>query len=147
MTRPLLFIDLKPTFSAEELVQKISSYSDDLMNSAKNAWRLGDAAHVLLSTLAPPEARDDPHALARFAKALPIPLAGPKPIVEAISSAGGVLFSELNSNLMLKKLPGLFVAGEMIDWEAPTGGYLLQGCFATGLRAAQGALKYLSVIS
>jgi uncharacterized flavoprotein (TIGR03862 family) len=147
MTRPLLFIDLKPTFSAEELVQKISSYSDDLMNSAKNAWRLGDAAHVLLSTLAPPEARDDPHALARFAKALPIPLAGPRPIVEAISSAGGVLFSELNNNLMLKKLPGLFVAGEMIDWEAPTGGYLLQGCFATGLRAAQGALKYLSVIS
>jgi hypothetical protein len=147
MTRPLLTIDLKPTFSAEELVQKISSYSDDLMNSAKNAWRLGDAAHVLLSTLAPPEARDDPHALARFAKALPIPLAGPRPIVEAISSAGGVLFSELNNNLMLKKLPGLFVAGEMIDWEAPTGGYLLQGCFATGLRAAQGALKYLSVIS
>jgi uncharacterized flavoprotein (TIGR03862 family) len=144
MTRPLLFIDLKPTFSAEELVQKISSYSDDLMNSAKKSWRLGDAAHALLGTLAPPEARDDPHALARFAKRLPIPLTRPRPIAEAISSAGGVLFSELNNDLMFRKLAGLFVTGEMLDWEAPTGGYLLQGCFATGLRAAQGALKYLS---
>lgn len=147
MAHPLLFIDLKPTFSTEELAQKISSYSGDFINSAKKAWRLGNAAHALLSTLAPPEARNAPHALASFAKRLPIPLTGPRPIAEAISSAGGVSFEELNDNLMLKNHPGLFVTGEMIDWEAPTGGYLLQGCFATGLRAAQGALKYLSVIS
>jgi len=144
MASPLLFIDLKPTFSSEELVQKISSYSGDFINSAKKVWRLGNAAHALLSTLAPPEARDDPHALASFAKRLPIPLTGPRPIAEAISSAGGVSFEELNEDLMLKNHPGLFVAGEMIDWEAPTGGYLLQGCFTTGSRAALGALRYLN---
>jgi hypothetical protein len=65
----------------------------------------------------------------------------PRPIAEAISSAGGVAFSELNEDLMVKRFPGLFVAGEMIDWEAPTGGYLLQGCFATATRAARGNHK------
>ena len=144
MAQPLLFIDLKPTFSSEELAQKISSYLGDFINSAKKVWRLGNAAHALLSTLAPPETRDDPHALASFAKRLPIPLTGPRPIAEAISSAGGVSFEELNEDLMLKNHPGLFVAGEMIDWEAPTGGYLLQGCFTTGSRAALGALRYLN---
>ena len=141
---PHIFIDLKPSFSSEELAQKISSYSGNFINSAKKAWRLGNAAHVLLGTLAPPEAHDDPHALARFAKRLPIPLTRPRPIAEAISSAGGVSFDELNEDLMLKNHPGLFATGEMIDWEAPTGGYLLQGCFATGTRAARGVLKYLS---
>jgi predicted flavoprotein YhiN len=66
-------------------------------------------------------------------------LSGPRPIAEAISSAGGVPWSELDQNLMLRKLPGVFVAGEMIDWEAPTGGYLLQGCFSTGTRAGRAA--------
>ena len=69
-------------------------------------------------------------------------LRGPRPIAEAISSAGGVAWRELDDSLMLRKLPGLFVAGEMIDWEAPTGGYLLQGCFATGTRAARGAIAF-----
>ena len=63
---------------------------------------------------------------------------------EAISSAGGVPWSELDSDLMLTWHPGIFVAGEMIDWEAPTGGYLLQGCFATGTRAGRGASRYLT---
>jgi len=144
MSQPLITVDLKPTFSVEELVQKLSSYSDDFITSSKKAWRLGNAAHTLLSTLAPAEARVDHHALARFAKALPIHLTGPRPIAEAISSAGGIRCSELNDDLMIKKHPGLFVAGEMIDWEAPTGGYLLQGCFATGTRAARGALQYLN---
>ena len=63
----------------------------------------------------------------------------PRPIAEAISSAGGVPWRELDENLMLRKLPGVFVAGEMIDWEAPTGGYLLQGCFATATRAGRAA--------
>jgi len=144
MSQPLINVDLKPTFSVEELVQKLSSYPGDFISSSKKAWRLGNAAHNLLSTLAPAEARADHYSLALFAKAVPIPLTGPRPIAEAISSAGGVRYSELNDDLMLRKLPGLFVAGEMIDWEAPTGGYLLQGCFATGARAAQGTLRYLS---
>jgi predicted flavoprotein YhiN len=65
-------------------------------------------------------------------------------LAEAISSAGGVRWSELNEQLMLRRVPGVFVAGEMIDWEAPTGGYLLHGCFATGTRAARGALAWVS---
>ena len=70
-----------------------------------------------------------------------LPLRGPRPIAEAISSAGGVRWDELDQNLMLRKMPGIFVAGEMIDWEAPTGGYLLQGCFATGTRAGRAAAQ------
>ena len=73
---------------------------------------------------------------------MPLRLSGPRPLAEAISSAGGVRWSELDDRLMLTRLPGVFLAGEMIDWEAPTGGYLLQGCFATGTRAARGALAY-----
>jgi predicted flavoprotein YhiN len=70
-----------------------------------------------------------------------IPLIRPRPVAEAISSAGGVCWSELDEQLMIKKLPGFFVAGEMIDWEAPTGGYLLQACFATGTWAGRAALS------
>ena len=81
--------------------------------------------------------------LAAIARQCPIPLTGPRPLAEAISSAGGVRWSELDEFLMLKRLPGVFLAGEMIDWEAPTGGYLLQGCFATGTRAARGVLRQI----
>jgi len=144
MSQPLISIDLKPSFSVQELEQKLSSYSGNFVGAAKKAWRLGNAAHVLIDILAPEESRNNPLALARFAKAVPIPLTGPRPIGEAISSAGGVRHSELNDDLMIRNHPGLFVAGEMIDWEAPTGGYLLQGCFATGTRAARGAIRYLS---
>lgn len=76
-------------------------------------------------------------------KALPLPLVRVRPIEEAISSAGGVCFEALDENLMITKLPGVFCTGEMLDWEAPTGGYLLTACFATGRAAGLGALKYL----
>lgn len=71
----------------------------------------------------------------------PLPLRGPRPVAEAISSAGGVAWEELDDALQLKKLPGVFVCGEMIDWEAPTGGYLLQGCFTTATMAARGVVE------
>jgi predicted flavoprotein YhiN len=70
-------------------------------------------------------------------------LESPRPVAEAISTAGGVRWSELTQALMLEKMPGVFLAGEMIDWEAPTGGYLLQGCFSTGTRAGRAAASYL----
>ena len=76
-------------------------------------------------------------------KALPLHLRSPRPIDEAISCAGGIVFEELNEDLMIKKLEGVFCAGEMLDWEAPTGGYLLTACFATGRAAGLGALKWL----
>ncbi len=85
----------------------------------------------------------DPLALARAIKSLPLTLVAPRPIDEAISSAGGVCFDALDDALMLRDVPGVFCAGEMLDWEAPTGGYLLTACFASGRVAGQGALNYL----
>ena len=143
LPKPALIIDLKPSFSDQDLAHKIHTSSGDFLSVAITAWRLGKAAASLLGHFAPVEAFKDPLLLASSAKSLVIPLTGPRPIAEAISSAGGVAFSELDEQLMVKRLPGLFVAGEMIDWEAPTGGYLLQGCFATGTRAAKGAVNFL----
>ena len=77
-------------------------------------------------------------------KALPLKLLAPRPIDEAISCAGGICFDELNNDLMCKKMAGIFCAGEMLDWEAPTGGYLLTACFATGRAAGFGVLKWLN---
>ena len=82
--------------------------------------------------------------LAELINAVPLQLTGIAPIARAISSAGGITFDELDADFMLRRLPGVFAAGEMLDWEAPTGGYLLQACFATGVAAGQGALKYLA---
>ena len=144
LSLPLLTLDLKPSFSIQELADKIHHFSGDIFSHAIAQWRLGKAASSLLKHFSPPEALTTPLLLARSAKSLAIPLSGPRPIAEAISSAGGVAFSELDEQLMVKRLPGLFVAGEMIDWEAPTGGYLLQGCFATGTRAGMGALNFLN---
>jgi predicted flavoprotein YhiN len=76
-------------------------------------------------------------------KHLEIPLIAPRPLEEAISSAGGVTFESLDENLMFRTLPGVFCAGEMLDWEAPTGGYLLTACFASGRVAAKGVLKWM----
>lgn len=90
-----------------------------------------------IGTLAP----DD---LAAAIKALPLPVVAPRPIAEAISSAGGVTFASIDENLMLKALPGTFVAGEMLDWEAPTGGYLLTACLASGRTAARGIEAWLT---
>jgi hypothetical protein len=87
---------------------------------------------------------DDPAVLARTLKALPLRLTATRPIDEAISSAGGVLFEALDDHLMLRNLPGVFCAGEMLDWEAPTGGYLLTACFASGRAAGLGALAWLN---
>ena len=86
----------------------------------------------------------DPARLAAAIKALPLRLVAPRPLEEAISTAGGVVFDELDDRLMIRALPGLFCAGEMLDWEAPTGGYLLTACFATGLVAGAGAAAWLT---
>ena len=85
-----------------------------------------------------------PTELARLIKDVPVRLTGPAPIARAISSAGGIKFAEVAENFMLRRKRGVFVAGEMLDWEAPTGGYLLQGCFATGAAAGRGVLDWLA---
>lgn len=139
MPEPAIAIDLKPAHSHEQLVSKMESVRRNFSAEARQRWKLSDAAYALLAR----NDWTDVHSLAREVKNCVISLKGPRPIAEAISSAGGVCWSEIDSSLMLKKLPGLFVAGEMIDWEAPTGGYLLQGCFATGSLAAKSALAWI----
>ena len=143
LENPSLTLDLKPSFTAEELALKIQHASSDLLDAALKSWKLSPVGVSLLKHFSDPHAIKTPLGLAKAAKRITIPLTAPRPLAEAISSAGGVLFSELDDSLMMKRLPGLFVAGEMMDWEAPTGGYLLQGCFATGTRAAKGAIAYL----
>ena len=89
-----------------------------------------------------PAALGDPAATARALKALPLPLAGPRPLDEAISTAGGVARAALDAGLMLRARPGVFCAGEMLDWDAPTGGYLLTACLATGRHAGRAAARW-----
>jgi predicted flavoprotein YhiN len=86
----------------------------------------------------------EPAALAALIKSAPVRLVATAGLARAISTAGGVELSEVNDNFMLMRRPGVFLAGEMLDWEAPTGGYLLQACFATGAAAARGALHWLA---
>jgi uncharacterized flavoprotein (TIGR03862 family) len=139
MAQPMLTIDFKPTFTVEALVEKLGAVSGDPLPAAIRAWRLSPAAAALLATAG----CSDTAALARAAKAFPVYLTGPRPVAEAISSAGGLCWSALDARLMIQSMPGCFVAGEMIDWEAPTGGYLLQGCFATGRHAGTHAARWL----
>ncbi|MEY2560046.1 MAG: hypothetical protein QOG51_461 [Verrucomicrobiota bacterium] len=134
MSEPSVAIDFKPQLTVETLRERIANLPD--AREWFRAWKLSAGAVALLETISPTE---DCEELLGRVKNFVLPLRGPRPIAEAISSAGGVPWAELDENLMLRKLPGIFVAGEMIDWEAPTGGYLLQGCFATGTRAGRGA--------
>jgi len=140
MPEPALVVDLKPEVPEETLLRKMESVRRDFLDAAATRWKLGGPARLLLDHFHGPF--HDVGTLAHAAKNLAIPLTGPRPIAEAISSAGGVAWSEIDDTLMLHKLPGVFVAGEMIDWEAPTGGYLIQACFATATHAARGALAF-----
>jgi uncharacterized flavoprotein (TIGR03862 family) len=132
--RPAITIDLKPGATEEQLAAKLGSDPRDLLATANRVWRLSPSATALLRLKPVKSGRE----LAALAKNFWIRLKGPRPLAEAISSAGGVAWKELTDHLMLRKLPGWFCAGEMIDWEAPTGGYLIQGCFSTATRAARG---------
>jgi predicted flavoprotein YhiN len=99
----------------------------------------------LLRECVPSPVFQDPLRLAAVIKALEIPVLRPRPIDEAISTAGGVAFEALDEHLMIRELPGVFCAGEMLDWEAPTGGYLLTACLSTGYAAAQGVLRRFKI--
>lgn len=136
LAAPRLAIDFKPQLSVEQMRERVAN----LQERAEwfRAWKLSVGTIALLETM-PPDDRADREGTIVRVKDFTIDLIGPRPIAEAISSAGGVPWRELNDSLMLRKLPGVFVAGEMIDWEAPTGGYLLQGCFATANRAGRAA--------
>lgn len=139
---PVIRIDLKPGNSVEQLVRKMGPARRNLISEAAARWKLPAAARALLEHHPDRELWTSPARLAEAAKSLPIVLTRPRPISEAISSAGGVRWCEIDETLMLRKLPGVFVAGEMIDWDAPTGGYLMQGCFASGTQAGRAAREW-----
>jgi uncharacterized flavoprotein (TIGR03862 family) len=139
---PEIILDLKPENSIAQLVRKLGPTERNFLSEARSRWRLSAPAHAVLAYATSGREIASAEALAQNAKHCPLRLSGPRPLAEAISSAGGVCWKELDEHLMLRRMPGVFVAGEMIDWEAPTGGYLLQGCFATGTRAARDALAF-----
>jgi hypothetical protein len=140
MKEPLLTLDFKPTFTIEKLVGKMESAKKNFLAESQYRWKLSEPMRMILDHFHGPFSSAE-H-LAQHAKACRIPLTKTRPIEEAISSSGGIPWQTITDQLMIKSLPGVFVAGEMIDWEAPTGGYLLQGCFASGTRAAEAALAF-----
>ncbi|MGI9479547.1 MAG: TIGR03862 family flavoprotein [Hyphomicrobiaceae bacterium] len=144
-----LTIDLKPDIDHPTLTSLFarSRGKQSMVTYLRKAVRLPPVAIGLLQEVAletgRPLANLSPENLAIAVKAVPLTLCGTSPIDRAISSAGGVRFEEVDSRFMLHKRPGVFIAGEMLDWEAPTGGYLLQACFATGVAAGKGAIDWL----
>lgn len=138
-------LDLLPDLSEAEVIRRLSRPRGkaSLANHLRKVLKLGAARMALLQEFARPLPQD-PADLAALAKALPVRHAGLRPMDEAISTAGGVRRAALDADLMLKARPGTFCAGEMLDWEAPTGGYLLTGCLATGRWAGRAAARYLT---
>ncbi|MGX5734921.1 NAD(P)/FAD-dependent oxidoreductase [Bosea thiooxidans] len=141
-----ILIDLRPGVTAADLVQRLAKRrkGETLSNHLRKAAGLPPVAIALLREAAGTALPADPQALAALIKAAPLRLDAPMPIARAISTAGGVARAEIDAGFMLKRLPGVFVAGEMLDWEAPTGGYLLQASFATGVAAAEGMKEWLA---
>ncbi len=139
-----LTLDLVPDLDGETVAERLARPRGRLSraNHLRRALRLDPARLALLNEFARP-LPDDPKALARLVKALPVLHAGLRPMDEAISTAGGVRWSGLTKGLELRALPGIFAAGEMLDWEAPTGGYLLTACLATGRWAGRAAAAHL----
>lgn len=139
----VITLDLAPDRTVEQLAKRLSTPrgSRTISSHLRSKVRLKGVEAALLREFAA-DALNDADRLAHAIKALPIPLTAARPIDEAISTAGGVRIEALNAQLMVESIPGLFCAGEMLDWEAPTGGYLLTACLASGRVAGQGALAW-----
>ncbi|MDO1580981.1 TIGR03862 family flavoprotein [Rhizobium oryzicola] len=140
-----LLLDLAPGRSEDRIAEALSKQSSkiSLSNRLRKAAGFDGVKVALLREILPADAFRSSEAIAKAIKALPLDIARPRPIEEAISSAGGIRLDAINDHYMLNVLPGIFAAGEMLDWEAPTGGYLLTACFATGLAAAKGIEGWL----
>lgn len=140
-----LWLDLVPDRSLRRLTENLSRPRGKhtmATHLKRRAGILGVKAGLLREAV-PPEFFTDPARLAAVLKSLPLKLVAPRPLEESISTAGGVSFEALDATLMLRSLPGVFCAGEMLDWEAPTGGYLLTGCLATGRLAGRAAAEWV----
>jgi uncharacterized flavoprotein (TIGR03862 family) len=144
-----LHIALRPDLDARDLVVRLTAPrgKQSFSNWLRKAAQLSPAGIGLLQEAAvvsgTPLPSLSPAALAELINAVPVKLNGVAPIVRAISTAGGISFAEIDAGFMIRRMPGVFAAGEMLDWEAPTGGYLLQAAFATGAAAGRGVLKWL----
>ncbi|HSC79165.1 MAG TPA: TIGR03862 family flavoprotein [Chitinolyticbacter sp.] len=138
-------LDLAPGRTLERLTAELAAPrgADSMANHLRRKVHIDGVKAGLLRELLPKDTFTDTAALAQAIKALPLRLTAPRPIAEAISSAGGVRWDAMDDQLMLTALPGVFCAGEMLDWEAPTGGYLLTGCFASGRQAGEGVKGWL----
>jgi hypothetical protein len=145
-----LYAALRPDLTSVELIARLSGPrgKQSLANYLRKTVHLSPAgigllqeaaiiSGILLASLSPDN-------LASLINAVPVRLNGVAPIARAISTAGGISFGELDADFMIRRLPGVFAAGEMLDWEAPTGGYLLQASFATGAAAGRGVMKWLA---
>ncbi len=140
-----LHLDLAPGRTLASLAADLARPRghDSLASHLRRRAGIAGVKAGLLRELLPPETLTASDRLAAAIKDLPLPVSAPRPIDEAISTAGGVAFAALDEHLMLRDLPGVFCAGEMLDWEAPTGGYLLTACLATGHSAGQGVRNWL----
>jgi len=140
-----LTIDLAPDMHLARLEEALAAPrgKNSVANHLRKKAHIDGVKAALLRETADKAVFESPSSLARAIKQLPLRLERPRPIAEAISAAGGVPFGELDESFMLKKCPGVFAAGEMLDWEAPTGGYLISACLATGRAAGDGAVRWL----
>lgn len=143
--KAVLHLDLAPGKDIQRVRKEVMHPrgARSLSSHLKSRLGLDNLKIALLHECLPPEYFQQPALLAEAIKFLPLNLLAPRPIDEAISSAGGVCFEALSPSLMARDMPGVFCAGEMLDWEAPTGGYLLTACFATGQQAGRGVLEWL----
>jgi uncharacterized flavoprotein (TIGR03862 family) len=148
--KAIIFLDMAPDRTLEWLIERLAKPhgSRSMASHLEKAVGIRGVKAGLLReflTKADFASTASTEKLASFIKKLPIPLIAARPLDEAISSAGGVTFESLDKHLMLKTMPGIFCAGEMLDWEAPTGGYLLTACFASGYTVGQGVLRWMGI--
>ena len=143
--RCVVDVDLRPDLGVDQLTERLGRRrpKDSGTTWLRRSLGLDPVAIALMREAGGGALPADAAAAAALVKAVPVVVKGTMPIERAISTAGGIRWSEVDESLMLRAMPGTFVAGEMLDWEAPTGGYLLQGSFSTGVAAAHGALAWL----
>lgn len=142
--KAVMRLDLAPDKTEAQVLERLSKPrgSRSMANHLEKTLGLKGVKAGLLREFVPKDEFADMERLSFYIKSLPVPLTATRPLDEAISSAGGVMFDSVDENLMLQAMPGVFCAGEMLDWEAPTGGYLLTACFASGRWAGNGVLKW-----
>ncbi len=141
----VLSLDLKPDLTEDQIMERCLTLKENLspLRRVKKKLNLCPVALALLYHHLPESVQEDLPALVRAIKSFPLEFIGPQPLSESISSAGGIHLDEINGDFMFKKIPGVFAAGEMLDWDAPTGGFLIQGCVSQGYTMAQGIIRYL----